>query len=52
MILSHVIECGVDSLLAVEISSMLNKLFDVKVSQMDILSGITVEQLEAKLHKE
>jgi acyl transferase domain-containing protein/NADPH:quinone reductase-like Zn-dependent oxidoreductase/NAD(P)-dependent dehydrogenase (short-subunit alcohol dehydrogenase family)/ubiquinone/menaquinone biosynthesis C-methylase UbiE/acyl carrier protein len=40
---------GVDSLLAVEISSMLNKMFGIKISQMDILSGITVAQLQEKL---
>jgi acyl carrier protein len=41
---------GVDSLLAVEISSMLNKTFGIKISQMDILSGITVAQLQEKLN--
>lgn len=40
---------GVDSLLAVEISSMLVKHFGVKVSQMDILSGVTVARLQGMI---
>jgi len=42
---------GVDSLLAVEISSMLSKAFSLKVSQMDILGGATVKQLKAKFEQ-
>jgi acyl carrier protein len=33
---------GVDSLLAVEISSLLESKFEIKVSQMDILGGATI----------
>eukprot|EP01080_Neovahlkampfia_damariscottae_P004960 gene4960-8554_t len=39
---------GVDSLLAVEISSLLDTKFDIKVSQMDILSGASVASLIKK----
>jgi acyl transferase domain-containing protein/NADPH:quinone reductase-like Zn-dependent oxidoreductase/SAM-dependent methyltransferase/NAD(P)-dependent dehydrogenase (short-subunit alcohol dehydrogenase family)/acyl carrier protein len=39
------VQIGLDSLLAVELSSNLKKAFNIKVSQMELLGGLSIEKL-------
>jgi len=39
---------GLDSLLAVELSATLRKTFNIKLTQMELLGGITIEKILAR----
>jgi acyl carrier protein len=44
-------QLGLDSLLSVELSSNLKKTFDIKLSQMELLGGLSIEKILERASK-